>query len=111
MEIGSGIWHFPDFECPFFGVTLDFHLKESSRFMFLFVVVVSVEIPLVHLHLLFQDKNNNDLRDLEAGEDDWSCYRLNLTDEIVIDIPREMSSTQSYCASLGHKVRPEKYSM
>ena len=35
---------------------------------------------------------------------DWTCYRLNLTDDIVIDIPKEMADVANYSASLGHKV-------
>jgi len=48
------------------------------------------------------------VRDVESvdGEDeDWSCYRLNLTSDTVIDIPRDMSDVKNYSASLGHKVR------
>ena len=53
----------------------------------------------------FQDNNNNDLIEEEEESVDWTCYRLNLTDEIVIDIPKEMAEVSNYSASLGHKVR------
>ncbi len=43
--------------------------------------------------------------DNEPESEDWSCYRLNLTNDVVIDIPREMSDLKNYSASLGHKVR------
>ncbi len=51
-----------------------------------------------------QENNNNDLIEEEEGEIDWTCYRLNLTDDIVIDIPKEMADVANYSASLGHKV-------
>ena len=43
--------------------------------------------------------------DVETESEDWSCYRLNLTNDVVIDIPREMSDLKNYSASLGHKVQ------
>ena len=56
-------------------------------------------------NILQESNNNNDADLIEVDDDDWTCYRLNLHNDMVIDIPRDMASVQNYSASLGHKVR------
>ena len=41
--------------------------------------------------------------DCELKEDEHR-YRLNLSHNEELDVPREMASTENYCATLGHKV-------
>ena len=42
--------------------------------------------------------------DLKLREEEHR-YRLNLSHNEELDVPREMSSLENYCATLGHKVQ------
>ena len=40
---------------------------------------------------------------LRADQPVWSQYRIRLNGEWDLDVPLEAQSTESYCATLGHK--------
>ena len=49
----------------------------------------------------YEDEERND--DVVLKEDEHR-YRLNLSYNEELDVPRDMASVENYCATLGHKV-------